>query len=214
MVENKPLSYSDKEVIERIIKLTEGLANFWSSSNGWAPIKSAQLMSKSRLDWQASLARTLRIFNLEDIKKEDGGLILAWTTLGSLTEGVLKLFLSVWHTDYEASALKTTSKGYIDKNGDLISPDILMLEKLRVFFAKEIYPKDIREIWKEQGRLDLIKWILKIQQRRNAIHAYKDREIGDFDEFFIELKNFLIFMRRLTDTFPYPDEFRYKPEEI
>ncbi len=210
MKENEPLTYSDKEVIERIIKLTEGLASFWSSSNGWAPIKAAELMSKSRLDWQASLARTLRIFNLDDIKNEDGGLILAWATLGSLTEGVLKLFLSVWHTDYEASTLK----GYTDKDGNLISPDILMLEKLRVFFAKEIYPNDIRKIWKEQGRLDLIDWILKIQQRRNAIHAYKDREIGNFDDFFMELKRFLIFIRRLTDTFPYPDQYGYKPNEI
>jgi hypothetical protein len=213
MEENEPLSYSDEEVIERIIKLTEGLGDFWSSSNGWAPIKSADLMSKSRLDWQASLARILKVFNTNDIKKEDGGLILAWTTLGSLTEGVLKLFLSVWHTDYEASALKSTLNGYTDKNGDLIDPDILMLEKLRVFFAKEIYPREIREIWKKQGRLDIIDWIFKIQQRRNAIHAYKDRDIGDFDEFFFELKNFLIVMRRLTDTFPYPDEYIYKPTE-
>lgn len=213
MEENEPLTYSNEEVIERIIKLTEGLADLWSSSKGWAPIKSADLMSKARLDWQASLARILRIFNTNDIKKEDGGLILAWTTLGSLTEGVLKLFLSVWHSDYEASALKSTLKGYTDKNGDLIDPDILMLEKLRVFFSKEIYPKKIREIWKEQGRLDIIDWISKIQQRRNAIHAYKNREIGDFKEFFIELKNFLILMRRLTDTFPYPDEHMYQPTE-
>lgn len=213
MEENEPLTYSDVEVIERIIKLTEGLAEFWSSSNGWAPIKGAQLMSKSRLDWQASLARTLKIFTTDDIKKEEGGLILAWTTLGSLTEGVLKLFLSVWHSDYEASALKSTLKGYTDKRGDLIDPDILMLEKLRVFFEKEIYPKKIREIWKEQGRLDIIAWILKIQHRRNAIHAYKHWEIGDFNDFFVELKKFLIFMRRLTDTFPYPDEYMYKPIE-
>ncbi len=213
MEENEPLSYSDVEVVERIIKLTEGLANFWSSANGWAPIKAAELLSKSRLDWQASLARTLRVFTDENLKSEDGILILAWTTLGSLTEGVLKLFLSVWHKEYEASVLKSDLKGYTDDKGDLINPDILMLEKLRVFFEKEIYPKEIRKVWLEQGRLDSINWILKIQKRRNAIHAYKDREIGDFNEFFIELKNFLIFMRRLTDTFPYPDDFIYKPVE-
>jgi len=212
MDENEPLTYSDEEVIERIIKLTEGLATFWSSSNGWAPIKAAELMSKSRLDWQASLARILRFFNTTDIKSENGGLILAWTTLGSLTEGVLKLFLSVWYSDYEASVLKSTLKGYKEKTGDLIDPDVLMLEKLRVFFEKEIYPKKIRKIWKEQGRLDIIDWISKIQQKRNAIHAYKDRDIGDFNEFFVELKNFLIVMRRLTDTFPYPDDM-YKPTE-
>lgn len=30
---------------------------------------------------------------------------------------------------------------------------------------------ETRKIWKEQGRLDIIDWILKIQQRSNAIHA-------------------------------------------
>lgn len=213
MEDNDPLSYSNEEVIERIIKLSEGLAEFWSSSNGWAPIRAAEIMSKSRLDWQASLARILRIFNKKEIQQEDGGLILAWTTLGSLTEGLLKLFLSVWHTHYESSALKISLKGFIDKNGELIDPDILMLEKLKVFFSKEIYPKKIREIWKEEGQLDIINWISKIQQRRNAIHAYQDREIGSFEEFFDELKNFLIVMRFLTNTFPYPDEYIDLPSE-
>jgi len=214
MEENEPLSYSNEEVIERIITLTEGLAEFWGNANGWAPIEASNLMSKSRLDWQSSLARMLRFFNTEEVKKEEGGLILAWTTLGSLTEGVLKLFLSVWYKNYEESALKETLKGYTDKNGNLIEPDRLMLEKLRVFLQKEVYPKEIRDIWKKQHRLDLIDWILKVQQRRNAIHAYENREIGNFDEFFIELKKFLIFMRRLTDGFPYPEEYMSKPSEV
>lgn len=185
MEENEPLSYSNEEVIERIIKLTKEICTFWSNASGWAPKKASDLMSKSRLDWQASLARMLRMFNTEQVQKEDGGLILAWTTLGSLTEGVLKLFLSVWRNEYESSVLKPTSRGYTDKNDNLIEPDILILEKLRVFLAKEVYTKDIREIWKKQGSLDIIDWILKIQQRRNAIHAYKNREIGNFDEFLL-----------------------------
>ena len=162
MDENEPLKYSNEEVVEKIINLTEGLADFWSSSNGWAPIKAAELMSKSRLDWQASLARMLKLFLPKEIQKEEGALILAWVTLGSLTEGVLKLFLSVWHSDYEASALKSSFKGYKDKSGNLKDPDILKLGELRVFFCKEVYSKIIRKISKEQSRLDLIDWILKI----------------------------------------------------
>lgn len=213
MEENTALNYSDQEATERIIKLTEGLTQFWSSATGWAPIKSAELLSRSRLDWQASLARMLRFFFYNEIRIEKGGLILAWTTLGSLTEGMLKLFLTVHHSDYEASALSSILKGYKDKDGEIIDPDTLVLEKLRIFFAEEVYSKNIRSIWKDQGRLDIIDWILKIQQRRNAIHAFKDRNIGDFDEFFYELKNFLIVMRRLADTFPYPDDHDYKPRE-
>ncbi|MFC0427582.1 hypothetical protein [Chryseobacterium scophthalmum] len=214
MNEQEVLNYSDEEVIKRIIKLTEGLANFWKSSHGWAPIKASDLMSKSRLDWQASLARTLNLFRCDKAQEEDGALILAWATLGSLVEGTLKLFLSVWYNDYEHTTTKTSLKGFEDTKGDLIEPDILMLEKLRLFFDKEIYPADIQKIWDEEGRLNIIEWIQKIQYKRNAIHAYKHRDIGSFKEFFNELRNYLIFMRRLTDTFPYPDDMMYKPTEI
>lgn len=98
--------YSREETISRIIKLTEGLTEFWESSHGWAPIEASELLTKSRLDWQASLARQLRLF-LDPVNlKESGPLILAWTILGSLTEGVMKLFLSVWYEHYNAENLK------------------------------------------------------------------------------------------------------------
>lgn len=54
--------YSAEETVKRIIKLTEGLTNFWKSSRAWAPIEAAELLTKSRLDWQASLARQLKLF--------------------------------------------------------------------------------------------------------------------------------------------------------
>ena len=66
----------------------------------------------------------------------------------------------------------------------------------------------------EQGDIDWIDWILKIQQRRNAIHAFEDREIGSFEEFYQDLKKILVFTRKLTDTFLYPDDEIYKPREF
>lgn len=209
----KTLDYSNLEVIDRITHLTEGLNSFWGSSDGWAPIKSAELLTKSRLDWQLSLAKCLNFFLTTETQKEEGALILAWSTLGSLTEGVLKLFLSVWYTDYESSIERSDLAGFRNKNNNLIDPDVLVLEKLRVFMDKEVFPIDFRELWKDTDGFDIIEWILKIQQRRNAIHAFKDRDIGDFDDFFYELQNFLIFMRRLTGTFPYPYD-GMEPQEI
>lgn len=205
--------YSNKETVERIVKLTEGLTNFWKNSHGWAPIEAAELLTKSRLDWQASLSRQLRLFLNPDITTESGALILAWTTLGSLVEGVMKLFLSVWYKDYQAESLKEDIKAIKDNTGSLIEPDSLVLDKLRVFFAKRIYPDWAREAWKSYGETDWIDWILKVQQRRNAIHAFKDRDIGNFEEFYQDLKNYLIFMRKLTNTFPYPDDEMYQPRE-
>lgn len=91
------------EAIKRIIKLNEGLCKFWSNSSGWAPIEAAQLLSKSRLDWQVELSRTLLIWTVTaDDAEKNGRLILGWANLGSLLEGTLKLFLSVYYKDYQA----------------------------------------------------------------------------------------------------------------
>ncbi len=207
-------NYSNEETISRIIKLTEGLVEFWGNSYGWATIDSTNILTKSRLDWQASLSRQLKLFLNEETIKESGALILAWTTLGSLTEGIMKLFLSIWYENYKEELNKKDISSIRRKNGirDLIEPDELVLDNLRVFFQFRVYPKKVREIWKKEGQIDWIDWILKIQNRRNAIHAFKHREIGTFDEFYIELRNYLDFMRLISSTFPYPDEI-YIPLE-
>lgn len=205
--------YSAEETVKRIIKLTEGLTNFWKSSSAWAPIEAAELLTKSRLDWQASLARQLKLF-LDKTNKESGLLILGWATLGSLTEGALKLFLSIYYKVYQTQNLTNEFKQVKDKKGNVISPDALMLEKLRLFFAERVFPKDAKEQWKKQGEIDWLEWILKIQQRRNAIHAFKDKDIGDMEEFHSELQNYLIFLRKVNNGLPYPGEMYMPVEDI
>ena len=54
-VEDLPID----DVVLRITKLNAGLRDFWSSSQGWAPLEAANLLSKARLDWQASLSLAL-----------------------------------------------------------------------------------------------------------------------------------------------------------
>lgn len=41
-------NYSITEVIDAIIKLNDGLAEFWGAATGWAPQEAADLMNKSR----------------------------------------------------------------------------------------------------------------------------------------------------------------------
>jgi len=53
---------------------------------------------------------------------------------------------------------------------------------------------------------------MRIQQRRNAIHAYKDREIGNHDEFLLDVKTYLKFLRYINERLPYPDDI-YIPRE-
>ncbi len=118
-----------ERTISRIISGNEKLADFWSNCHGWAPIEAAELISKSRLDWQIELSNTLLLWTAEKIS--DGELILAWANLGALIEGTLKLYLSVYYLDYlkDEESIK-------DRSGT-ITPDVLALEKLKQFFRKK-----------------------------------------------------------------------------
>ena len=177
---------TNEETIARIVNLNQGLEKFWSSPVGWASIESAKLLSKSRLDWQSSLSRTLLFFLDTEMQKEEGALIMAWAVLGSLVEGTLKLFLSIFYTEYNAEELQEDSKIVKTSSGKLITPDELALGKLKQFFALRIYPDWVRKQWKDVGEEDWIRWIDHIQFRRNAIHAFKERPIGTFKEFFLK----------------------------
>lgn len=184
-----------KEVIDRIITLNDGLRRFWSNATGWASLEAAQLLSKSRLDWQVSLSRCLKVWagksSAEDVA---GRLILAWANLGSLVEGSLKLFLSVWYDTYKADVEA------IKRKGKLQDPDGLQLEPLRQFFKKRIW----------DDTLDMV--VHRIQQRRNAIHAFKDRDIGTHEDFVTDVSAYLNLVRYINYRLPYPDEM-YIPLE-
>lgn len=194
-----------QNTVDKIISFTEQLIKFWKSAEGWAPIDAASILSKSRLDWQLSLTKQLNLYITQEDNKEEGLLILGWTTIGSLVEGLLKLYLSVYYNDYKADieAIK-------DSKGKLMDPDILMLEKLKTFFKSKIFPKWIRDQWKTEHKVDWIDWIEDIQQKRNAIHAFKHREIGDFEELYSSIGKYYVFLKLISRQLPYPDEI-YEP---
>lgn len=178
------------EVVKRIVRLNTALRDFWSSAYGWAPIEAAELLSKSRLDWQVSLSNKLNMWISSPVADDDyGSKILYWVNLGSLVEGTLKLFLSIHYKDYLSDIDK------IRRYNHIVELDIMELEMLRNFFIKkELLTKD----WDE--------WILNIQQKRNAIHAYKDRDLGSYDEFLFCVRKYLELLRILNERLPYPNE--------
>ena len=199
-------------VVTRIIKLNSGLCDFWSKASGWAPDGAATLMSKSRLDRQVSLSKCLQLWLSSEVSGyEEGALILAWANLGSLIEGTLKLFLSVYYEDYKKEIIsniqnieanKKYLKSYKDKKGNMIDPDILTLEKLRIFFNKN-------KIWSEEWN----NYVSKVQIYRNAIHAYQDKEIGTMKEFEESVRYYLKMVAEFNDRMPYPDDI-YVPRQI
>jgi hypothetical protein len=183
------------EIIARIESLNRKLAGFWKAAHGWAPIEAAGLLSKARLDWQVSLSSSLRNW-LRDppAALSDGDLILAWTNLGALIEGTLKLFLSVYYNDFQADVENLKAAGAFDHKAQASkSPDGLTLEPLRKYAAA-------RDLIGASGDA-LVKLV---QERRNAIHAFKDRPIGDGTEFWEAVHDYLDMLGDVDDRLPYP----------
>lgn len=190
-----PNSMSIEEVIDRIIILNDGLQRFWGNATGWASLEAAQLLTESRLDWQVSLSHCLKLWTSSSSTEDAAGrLILAWANLGSLVEGSLKLFLSVWYESYK------TDVEAIKRNGKLREPDRLELELLRQFFKKCIWDDSLDGV------------VQRIQQRRNAIHAFADRDIGTHEELLADIRVYLQLLRYINFRLPYPDEI-YIPQE-
>ena len=111
------------EIIACIELQNRNLARFWNAANGWAPIEAAGLLSKARLDWQVSLSSSLRNW-LRDPPNvlSDGDLILAWTNLGALIEGTLKLFLSVYYKNFQADVENLKAAGAFDHKARARNP--------------------------------------------------------------------------------------------
>ncbi len=177
-----------KQAIEKIIRITDAQAAFWKKAHGWAPIAAANILSKSRLDRQCALARTLRDYLQKPIpEEEDARLILAYVTLRALCEGAIKLAFSVWYLDYQkdVDALK--------KKGRLLDPDGATFDPLITLYEKKFTSR-----WTPCFR--------RIQARGNAIHAFKDRPLGSYAELreaIIEYREFLV---DSDSRLPYPDD--------
>ncbi|WP_405279265.1 hypothetical protein [Cobetia sp. Ld8] len=176
------------EDVESVIEANEKLTNFWGDSAGWAPDSAFELLSKSRLDWQVELSATLRMWNFKH--NVDGQLILAWANLGALIEGTLKLFLSVYRNDYSKDEIR------VKRNEKTIDPDTLSYESLKLFFKK-------KEILSDEW----IEYLSGVQLKRNAIHAYKHRDIGSVEDFHKSVSMYLEFLFHINDSLPYPEGY-------
>jgi len=125
---------SPSQIVDAIVEENREISMFWSKAHGWAPIEAAELMSKSRLDWQVELSRTLHVWIVTPPPSETNAhLILGWANLGALVEGTMKWLLSVYYSDY-----KTDVDALKKDKGDVVSPDGQSLDPLRQFFRKQI----------------------------------------------------------------------------
>lgn len=189
---------ADFQIVQSIIALSKSMSDFWSNAHGWAPDDAAKLLSKSRLDWQVSLSEALFIW-VEKDTMSDGELILAWANLGALAEGALKLFLSIYYQDFQADvgALKKAN-AYDYKKQSHKAPDGLTLDVLRRYATeKDLFQESERSL------------IHLIQERRNAVHAFQNRELGTAAEFKKTVRGYLGFLQSVDSSIPYPHHHGY-----
>lgn len=185
--------------VEDIVAIQSGLAKFWRDAHGWAPPDGAALLASARLDRVGSLAASLRRWNEPDLLA-DGDLILAWANLGSILESSLRLFLGVYITDYNNSADDLIAISAVQRRGPNAGqhypPDELQFEKIRQLIERrKIFSADDCEL------------IALIQSRRNAIHSFAHREIGDAAEFRATVARYRLFIADLATRMPYPADF-------
>jgi hypothetical protein len=182
------VDFTDDEVCKAVKRETRKIMDFWNyNSAGWAPKDVSDILARSMLEWQSSLAEALAIWLNGNSEDE---LILAWANLGALVEGLLKLFLCVYLRGYRKAERVWT------RNGQLGTPDGEMLNNLQKFFADEV--------WTAAQRADWDPWIERIRKRRNSIHAFRQHEIGSFEEWRQDLKIYLLLLRNLDSQMPYP----------
>jgi hypothetical protein len=108
----------------------------------------------------------------------------------------------VYYETFKAAIdnLKTVN-AYNKKKQEPLSPDGLTLEPLRQYRA-------LRNILNK----DELALVQLVQQRRNAIHAFKDRPIGDEAEFEQAVRGYLQMLRNVIARLPYPGD-EYVPAE-
>lgn len=174
--------------IDKIVRVTAALNKFWSNCGGWAPDNAADLLQEARLDRQISFAHTL-VDYIDPFPEEvrEARIILGYATLRSMSEGAIKLFFSAFVEDY------LNDSAAIIRRNNIVSPE-------RIGFD------DLIRLYIMKGDSSFEDYLRRIQYRGNAIHHFRDRDIGCQNELILDIKKYKDFLLTVNSQLPYPDE--------
>jgi hypothetical protein len=178
--------------IQKIIRITKSLNDFWLNCKGWAPDSAFALIQEARLDRQLSFAKTLPDY-LEcfsaDVK--EAKIILGYATLRSMSESSIKLFFSAYIEDY----LKDYDAFFDHKTNKIIQPKKLKFNSLISLYIKK-------------GDPSFDTYLRRIQSRGNAIHHFNDCPIGTQTELIEDIIFYKDFLLAINDQLQYPEGMR------
>ncbi|MCW2366600.1 hypothetical protein M2341_002047 [Sphingobium sp. B7D2B] len=185
---NLPLS----AIAQRIAMIADDWAGFWIKVDGWAPAEAAAALAEANLRRVASLAHSTQQW-IRDEPLSDGDLVLAWTNLGAVLEGALRLFLTVFLADYLKDKKMLESRAFNKKYQVLTLPSNLTFDNMLDAYEKsELLPNN---------QLALCR---RLQHNRNAIHAFKLRDVETDEAFQVALRELAALMRSLDGRMPRP----------
>jgi len=154
------------DAIDEIVAILAAQHKSWPRAGGWAPSNASALLEVARLDRQLSFAHTLRD-NFVPFPKEsaDARQILGYVTLRSLCEGAIQLFITVYYNDYIADKEPITRRN----RKKIVDPEDAQLSDLIEFYVRH-------------GDPAFESFLARVKTRGNAIHHFREREIGTQDE--------------------------------
>lgn len=180
------MSSTLNEDVQKIIGVTGALQKFWSNCGGWAPESAANLLEEARLDRQVSFANTLGEYfeSIPEISL-DAKKILGYAILRGMCESSIKLFISVYVEDYLADSA-------VVKRGNVaVLPKEIKFDRLISFYLSK-------------GDASFENYLRRVQHRGNAIHHFKDRDIGSLAELREDIVTYKSFIIAVNDQLPYP----------
>jgi hypothetical protein len=187
----------ETDAIDEIVAVLAAQYRSWPRAGGWAPSNASALLEVARLDRQLSFAHTLRDC-LAPFPREsaDARQILAYVTLRSLCEGEIQLFITVYYNVYIADKKPITRRNRNTGEAKTVDPEDAHLNELIAFYLRN-------------GDPAFESFLERVKTRGNAIHHFRERNIGTQDELkedIVRLRDFLVSIdRQLPDPPPLPD---------
>ncbi len=170
----------------QLLKKTQEVTDLWREHSMLAPQNVAIKLDNAMLEWLNDLTRALIIWISKGNDMTDGELILARVNLGAVLEFWLKFFYTIHYEDY-----RKDEKAPANRQG-LIEPEKASFEQLKSF---------ARDTLLGVGD-NTFNWITTVQQKRNAIHSFKFRDIGTSEEFLEDINKLNVFVDSIIDKLP------------
>lgn len=174
----------DTDVFDRLKKLTKDTASTWEQVPGAAPYEVSEVMGRAMIDWMVDLTNALHTWIEKGENMTEGELILARINIGILVECWLRFFYSVYKTDYLKDTRKLPRK----------SPD-----KNATF--QELQEFSTGVLW-DNNEDSMYKWINRVRESRNAVHAFLYHDIGSNNQFLDDIEELYKFVDNIVMTLP------------